>query len=138
MKCCRWMLLLVLLSAVVRPAAAQQRIIVRDKLGLRGLQLTCLLVRCQVALNLGDPSNQLFVVTVDSSANLNSLLTQLLNQVGIVDAEVDQQIFLVGAAAGPIPESLLDETPLTYYGSPVWNGYGNQPAAQSRHIGLSL
>src|SRR5580704_13176625 len=130
MKAYRWVLFLILVVAVVQPASAQQRVIVRDKLGLGGIKLTCLVLNCQGAVNLGDPSGELFVLTFNDSLNLNSLLSILSNQVGIVDAEVDQQIFLIGGAAGPIPESLLDNTPVPYYGATVWDGYANQPAAQ--------
>jgi subtilisin family serine protease len=130
MKRCRAVLVLVLLVAAVQSAIAQQRVIVRDTLGLGGLKITCLILNCNVALNLGDPSGQLFLVTVDDSVNLNLLLTHLLNQIGVIDAEVDNQIFLIGAKAGPIPESLTDRTPLAYYGAPVWNGYVHQPASE--------
>ncbi len=130
MKCYRWMLFLILLVAAVQPASAQQRLIVRDKLGLGGLKLTCLLLNCNVGIKLGDPAGQLFLITVNDSVNLNSFLTLLLNEVGVVDVEVDQQLFLIEATAGPVPESLIDSTPLTYYGAPVWDGYVNQPAAQ--------
>lgn len=55
------LLLFGLLSA---PAAqAQTRLIVRDSLGLPGLNLTCALLGCQVLHGLGDPQGQLFVVT---------------------------------------------------------------------------
>jgi hypothetical protein len=129
-KAYRWILFVILFVAAVLPASAQQRVIVRDQLGLQGLQFTCLVLNCNVAYNLGDPSGELFLITVDDSVNLGSLLTLLSNQFGIVDAEVDQQLFLIGAAAGPIPESLLDNTPIPYYGAPVWDGYVNQPASQ--------
>jgi subtilisin family serine protease len=140
MKCYRWMLPLILLVAAVAPASAQllgglapasaqQRIIVRDELGLSGLNLTCLLLNCQVSASLGDPSGQLFVITINTTANPLAIVTTLLNQIGIVDAEVDQQVSMIQATAGPIPESLLDETPLPYYGSTVWTGYATQPAA---------
>jgi subtilisin family serine protease len=129
MKRFGWILFLILLVATVPPASAQQRLIVRDKLGLGGLKLTCLVLNCNVGTNLGDPAGQLFLITVDGPVNLNSFLSLLLNEVGIVDAEVDQQLFLIGAAAGPVPESLTDSTPLPYYGAPVWDGYANQPAA---------
>jgi len=130
MKTYRWVLFVIVLVSMVRPVSAQQRVIVRDKLGLAGLNLTCRLLNCTVALNLGGPSGHLFLITVDDSVNLNRLLTLLQNQSGVVDAEVDQQLYLIGATAGPIPESLLDQTPVTYYGAPVWNGYVNQPATQ--------
>ena len=75
-------------------------------------------------------SNQLFVITVNQAINPLLFLTVLLNQIGIAGAEIDQQVNLIDAAAGPIPESLLSETPLPYYGAPVWDGYATQPAAQ--------
>jgi subtilisin family serine protease len=130
MKRYYWILCLLLLTVAVQPASAQQRLIVRDELGASGLQLTCFVLNCNVGINLGDPSGQVFLITVNDSVNLNSFLTLLLNEVGVVNAEVDQQLLLVGAAAGPVPESLTDSTPLVYYGSPVWNGYVNQPAAE--------
>ena len=129
MKSYSWILFLILLTTAARPAAAQQRLIVRDTLGSNGLQVTCLLLNCRVGSNLGDPAGQLFVVTIGGAENLNSFLTLLLNQAGVVTAEVDQQVYLTGAAAGPIPESLTDKTPLPYYGASVWSGYVNQPAA---------
>jgi len=121
--------LLILILTVLPKANAQRGIIVRDALGATGLRTTCLLLNCQVSLNLGDPSGQLFLITIDNSLNLPSFVTLLLNQVGILDAEVDQQLSLIEATVGPIPESLLDETPVPYYGAPVWDGYANQPAA---------
>jgi subtilisin family serine protease len=130
MKCFRWMLPLVLFAAAVTPATAQQGIIVRDSLGGAGLNATCLLLNCNVSLSLGDPRGQVFLVTSNSALDPALLLTLLLNQVGVVDAELDQPLSLVEATAGPVPESLLDETPLPYYGATVWDGYANQPAAQ--------
>jgi subtilisin family serine protease len=130
MKCYRWMLPLLLLAATVTPASAQQRFIVRDNLGLTGLKTTCLLLNCSVSTNLGDPKGQVFLIKVNTSIEPLAFLTILLNQVGIVDAEVDQPVSLIEAAAGPVPESLLDQTPLPYYGATVWDGYANQPAAQ--------
>ena len=56
--------LLLLLAALCAPAAqAQTRLIVRDSLGLPGINLTCLLTGCKVVTGLGDPNGQLFLVT---------------------------------------------------------------------------
>jgi len=129
MKLYRWMLPFILLAAAATPSVAQQRIIVRDQLGLSGLNTTCLLLNCKVSVSLGDPSGQLFLITINDSANPLIFLTFLLNQVGIVDAEIDQPVSLIEATAGPVPESLLDQTPIAYYGSTVWRGYANQPAS---------
>jgi subtilisin family serine protease len=130
MKCYRWMLPLLLLAATVSPASAQQQIIVRDNLGLTGLNTTCLLLNCKVSASLGDPAGHVFLIKVNAPVQPLVFLTVLLNQVGIVSAEIDQQVSLIEATAGPIPESLLDETPLPYYGAAVWDGYASQPAAQ--------
>jgi subtilisin family serine protease len=130
MKAYRWVMTLLMLAVMSLPAAAQQRLIVRDKLGLAGLNSTCVLLNCQVSMSLGDPLGQVFVVTSTSPLNLTTLLTLLENQLGIVDVEVDQQLSVIEPAAGPIPESLIDETPLPYYGASVWDGYETQPAAQ--------
>jgi hypothetical protein len=144
MKYCRWMLAYLVLAAIVtplsaqlgivstqqNPPSAQLGIIVRDKLGLGGLDTACALLGCRVSTNLGDPSGQVFLVTINGNLNLNFFLTSILTQVGVVDAEVDQPLSLIEITAGPIPESLLDQTPIPYYGAPVWDGYANQPAAQ--------
>jgi subtilisin family serine protease len=130
MKYKQWILPLILLVAVVTPSPAQQGIIVRDSLGIDGLNATCLQLGCQVSMNLGDPAAQVFLVTINSTLDLNLFLPSLLNQAGVLDAEVDQQLSLIEATAGPVPESLLDQTPLPYYGATVWDGYANQPAAQ--------
>jgi hypothetical protein len=50
-------------------AEAQTRLVVRDSLGLRGINLTCLLLGCKVNNSLGDPQGQLFVVTFPSLLN---------------------------------------------------------------------
>jgi subtilisin family serine protease len=128
MKCYRWILPLLLLAGAV--PATGQGIIVRDKLGINGLRATCLLLNCQVSTSLGDPSGEVFLVKTNAAISPLLFVTVLLNQLGVVNAEVDQQISMIEATAGPIPESLLDETPVPYYGATVWDGYANQPAAQ--------
>src|SRR5580692_5489886 len=87
---------------------------------------------CQVSSSLGDPSGQVFLITVNNSSilNLNVFLNTILSQAGIVDAEIDQPLSLIEVTAGPVPESLLDQTPAPYFGAPVWDGYATQPAAQ--------
>jgi subtilisin family serine protease len=51
---------------------------------------------------------------------------------GIVDAEVDQLIGLGRglAAVTTIPNELMQNTPVSYFGAQVWYGYSHQPAAQ--------
>src|SRR5579872_4455285 len=74
MKRLIWLLVLVFAAgSASQPASAQllslnlggstgTRLIVRDSLGLGGLNLTCLLLGCKVQKGLGDPNGQLFVV----------------------------------------------------------------------------
>jgi len=79
---------------------------------------------------LGDPLGQLFLIT--SPLDLNSLLNLVGNPLGIIDAEVDQLLTLVGGlnqASTPYPAGLSDTKPISYSGSTVWDGYVNQPAA---------
>src|SRR5260370_15606451 len=78
MKRLLWLLTLVFaIGFVSQPASAQvlslnlggtggTRLIVRDTLGLPGLNLTCVLICCQVQQGLGDPNRQLFLVTPPS------------------------------------------------------------------------
>lgn len=125
----------ILLSLAV-PARAQNRIIVRTTLGLgvqglqQALQPLCLLQPICTVISLGDPSNQVFLVTTSLD-----ILTLVQGLRVIVDAELDQVLSLVGGlnqVATPLPTYLFDSTlstPTSYDGSTVWYGYVNQPAA---------
>src|SRR5271165_7474593 len=82
--------LMMLLAAFCAPAAqAQTRLIVRDSLGLPGLNLTCLLTGCKVVTGLGDPEGQLFLVTFPPVLNPVTALLRLNLQGGIVSVELD-------------------------------------------------
>jgi hypothetical protein len=130
----------VLLSLAV-PASAQNRIIVRTTLGLQGLQGVCnalslplLPPACTVVGGLGDPLNQLFLVS--TPLDPTTLLNLLGTVQGIADAEIDQLISLLGPNVVPSPplSGLISETPVPYFGTTVWNGYANQPAAQKVQV----
>jgi subtilisin family serine protease len=123
----------VLLSLAV-PARAQNRIIVRTTSGLQGLQGVCntlslplLPPACTVVGGLGDPLNQLFLVS--TPLDPTTLLNLLGTVQGIVDAEIDQVISLVGGLNKAPLSVVIDSTPVNYSGSTVWYGYANQPAA---------
>ena len=109
------------------------RFIVRDNLGLGGLNLTCLLLGCNILESIGDPSGQLFVVQSLGLLNPVQFLTRLLSATGIVDAEPDQIVNTLGATIGAIPSYLTDERPVTYYGARVWEGYVLQTPNQIIH-----
>jgi subtilisin family serine protease len=121
--------LLLLLTSFSAPAAeAQTRLIVRDALGLPGLNLTCLLTGCKVVSGLGDPSHQLFVVTFPKILNPVTSLLRLSLQTGILSVEIDQLAKTQEPYANGTPYYLTDEAPVSYYGSTAWHGYVSQPA----------
>jgi subtilisin family serine protease len=122
--------LLLPLSVPSAQAQTQTRLIVRDSLGLPGINLVCLLLGCKVVGGLGDPQGQLFVVTFPPILNPVTALLQLNLQLGIVDVEVDQTITATSPNAGATPSYLTDETPTSYYGATVWQGYLIQPGNQ--------
>src|SRR5258708_6170310 len=124
---------------VSQPASAQvlslnlggtggTRLIVRDTLGLPGLNLTCILLGCQVQQGLGDPDGQLFLVTLPPVLNPVTSILKLLVQPGIAGVEIDQPVSVQGATAGAAPDYLSDRAPVNYYGTTVWEGYLVQPA----------
>ena len=112
-----------------------QAVIVRTTLGLPGLQNACLANGCTVVGALDGTQGQLFLVQ-PAQGLLPDVLAAVLNLVdGILDAEPDQSVVLPRASGfGPfqtaIPTYLYQQTPLNLFGSTVWSGYANQPAAQ--------
>jgi hypothetical protein len=125
-------MLLALLWAA--PAQAQSGVIVRTTLGQQGLQSLCLLQNCTVVGALDGTLNQVFLLT--TPLNPQTLVNTLILLPGIVNAEVDQVLNLIGAAnlvPSPIPTTLMsDRTPVPYpanSGALVWNSYATQPAA---------
>jgi thermitase len=105
---------------------ASGRLIVRVIGGLPALQLDCLLVGCTVAENIDGGPGQLFVVTTPDLANLN-VVQAALNALGGI-RNVEQDLVAHVAADSTIPSALSDNTPVSYYGSIVPDGYVNQPA----------
>ncbi|PYT65513.1 MAG: hypothetical protein DMG42_31925, partial [Acidobacteria bacterium] len=129
----RWLWVpLLIWGLYASPATADNRVIVRTTLGLQGLEGVCnlpLLPICTVVEGLDGTLNQLFLVT--TPLDVTTFLNLLGSTVGIVDAEADQLLSLnsLNHVTTP-PPGLSDTTPVNYYGSTVWDGYVNQPAAQ--------
>ena len=129
-----WLLVAVFMLLWATPAKADTRIIVRTTLGLQGLQQICsslpLLQNCVVVGALDGTLNQVFLLTTPLDPTIFLGLIRAVP--GIVDAELDQLISLLGGLnnATTAPAALSDSTPVTYFNSTVWNGYANQPAAQ--------
>ena len=125
-----FVLMILAVAASVIPVAAQnQRLIVRDNLGLKGLQANCLVINCTVVTNLGDPLGQVFLVTTNITS-LNRVLALLPLQVGVLSVELDKVLSLTNPILGPIPQELDDSFPVKYYKGVVWHGYLTQPANQ--------
>jgi subtilisin family serine protease len=164
MKRLAWGLMLVLVSLCAQSAAAQgllggllsgttqglsnvvggllgqpQAVIVRTNLGLAGLQGVCASNGCTVVGNLDGSQGQVFLVK-PAQGLIPDVLAAVLNLVdGILDAEPDQLLVIPPSTnSGPfqttIPNYLYQETPVNYFGSVVWNGYVNQPAAQITRV----
>ncbi len=126
-----WACLVLLLVTACAPAAqAQTRLIVRDSLGLPGINLTCLLTGCKVVGGLGDPNGQLFLVTLPPILNPVTSILKLNLQTGILSVELDQTVNPSQPNSAGTPSYLTDSAPISYYGATVWHGYLVQPGNQ--------
>jgi len=125
--------LVVLVTAGVRPAAAQNRYIVRTTGGLTSVLNLCLAANCQVKGTLDGPVGQTYLVTTTGnliSNLLNGTINLLESLLGIKSIEPDQLLPIPQKPVSNIPAGLNDRTPVNYYGTLVWHGYAAQPAAQ--------
>src|SRR6266581_2511930 len=139
MKRGMWLAGLLVALLCAAPARADNSFIVRSTLSLQLLQTACnpplLPSICTVVGGLGDPLGQLFLIT--SPLDLTGLLNLVGNPLGIVDAEVNQLLDLIGGlnvVPTPISPTLMqDRTSVPYPASSTtqtaWNSYVNQPAA---------
>jgi hypothetical protein len=148
MKRGTWLLAALLLLLWAVPARADNRVIVRSTLNITGLQqllnlnLLCglpLLNQACTVLPLGDTLGQLYLVTTPLDATI--FLGILRPLPGILNAELDQLISLIGGllVPSPLPSGLMsDRTPVhlpgAISGPMVWNSYANQPAATIVHV----
>src|SRR6266436_5071323 len=128
-----FLLSLVLALPRPSPAANQNRFIVRTTLSLQALTQLCALptLGCTVVGGLDGSLNQLFLLTTPSIVDPTIFLTTLRATAGILDAELDQLLSIVGGLnkVTTAPSGLSNTTLVTYFGSSVWQGYVNQPAA---------
>jgi subtilisin family serine protease len=128
------LLIIILLLAVVCPvlaAADNQRLIVRNNNGLPAMQLVCQLLGCGVVRQLDGTLGKLFLIRPPKLLSLQQFILMLGNVTGIIHVELDISVSLeLPAGVGQIPAGLSDRNPVEYFGSVVWNGYSNQPAAE--------
>jgi subtilisin family serine protease len=118
------------------PARADNRFIVRSTLGASALTQLCVLQTCTVVAAIDGTLNQVFLLTTPTAIDPTIFLNLLRNTPGIVNAELDQVLNLVGGlnAVTTPPAGLTDSTPVNYFGTTVWNGYANQPASGIVHV----
>jgi hypothetical protein len=129
-----WLVGMLLALLWAAPVKAQNGVIVRTTLGLPGLQSLCLAQNCTVVGALDGTLNQVFLLTTPLSPQ--TLVNALILLPGIVNAEVDQVLSLIGAAnlvPSPIDPTLMSDRTLVPYPANsttmVWNSYATQPAA---------
>src|SRR5436190_1308023 len=125
--------MIVLMLGAAKPAAAQNRYIVRTTGGLSSVLNLCNLLGCQVRGGLDGSVGQNFLVTSSNNllANMvNGGLTLVESLLGIVSVEADRILPIPQPSLGSIPSGLYDTAPVNYYGAVVWHGYAAQPAAQ--------
>src|SRR5216684_510484 len=114
MKRGMWLAGLLVALLFAAPARADNSFIVRSTLSLQALQTACnpplLPSICTVVGGLGDPLGQLFLIT--SPLSVSGLLNLVGNPLGIVDAEVNQLLSLIGSLnliPTPISSTLMQD-----------------------------
>ena len=114
------------------PGAPGNRYILRTSGGLLNLNLLCLLNLCSILEPLDGAGNQLFLIGGSNPSDPNLVVAILRALPGILNVELDQTLGLATGEAQSTtpPPSLVNMTPMLYYGSTVWTGYVNQPATQ--------
>ncbi len=126
-------MLIAFTAVCVKPAAAQNRYIVRTTGGLSSVLNLCSLLGCQVQGSLDGNVNQTFLVT--SSGNivvnlLNFSVNLVESLLGIQTIEPDALLPVPQTKLNSISSGLYDTTLLKYYGTLVIHGYAAQPATQ--------
>src|SRR5882757_8676551 len=115
------LLCLTLLSAKL--AAADNRFIVRTNVGRQLLSVVCALDGCTVVRALDGTLHEVFLVTAPVTVDPTLLINTLYATPGILHVELDQLVSLTGDiyTLATVPGGLSGSTPLSYFGSQVWN-----------------
>ncbi len=128
-----FVVLIVIGTAGVQPAAAQNRYIVRTTGGLGSVLNLCGLLGCQVQGSLDGNINQTFLVTSSTNivVNLLNFTVNLVDSLlGIQSIEPDKLLPVPQTPLNSISSGLSDTTLVNYYGTLVTHGYAAQPATQ--------
>jgi subtilisin family serine protease len=108
-------------------AQAAGRLIVHLAGGLSLLQADCLVAGCSVSESIDGSLGQVFLVTVPDFLDVSTVQGVLATLSGVVNVEPD--LLAQTADSGyTVPPALTDNTPISYYGATVPDGYVNQPA----------
>src|SRR5260370_14932343 len=128
-------ILLILIGFILvdaKPAAAQNRYIVRTTGGLSSVLNLCGLLGFQVQGSLDGNINQTFLVTSATSIVvdlLNFTVNLVESLLGIQSIEPDKLLPVPQTKINSISSGLYDTTLVKYYGTLVTHGYAAQPAA---------
>jgi subtilisin family serine protease len=108
------------------------RYIVHTTGGLAVLQSFCLPSLCRVLEPLDGGLNHVLLILGPANEDPSVFLALLASLPGVLNAELDQTVTIASgsATATAPPPSLVNTTPVQYYGSVAWEGYVNQPATQ--------
>jgi subtilisin family serine protease len=123
----------VMTLAASKPAAAQQRYIVRTTGGLNSVLNLCLSANCQVQGSLDGPVGQTYLVTSTDNilqALLGGVVNLLEALLGIQSIEADRALPIPLPPINNAPYGLTDTAPVNYFGTVVTHGYAAQPAGQ--------
>jgi subtilisin family serine protease len=123
----------VMTLAASKPAAAQQRYIVRTTGGLNSVLNLCLSANCQVQGSLDGPVGQTYLVTSTDNilqALLGGVVNLLEALLGIQSIEADRALPIPLPPINNAPYGLTDSAPVNYFGTVVTHGYAAQPAGQ--------
>ncbi len=120
-----WLGLLISFAFWAAPMQGAGRLIIRVLGGLPAAQIDCVIAGCSIVENIDGSLGQLFLATTPGDPN--TILATLLGLTGIVDGELDL-VAQVADSGTTAPPALLDDTPVTFYGTTVPDGYIHQPA----------
>src|SRR6202521_1678628 len=118
--------------AAAKPAAAQQRYIVRTTGGLNSVLNLCLSANCQVQGSLDGPIGQTYLVTTTSNilqALVGGVVNLLEALLGIQSIEADRSLPIPLPPLNRAPYGLSDTAAVNYFGSVVTHGYAAQPSS---------
>ena len=116
-----------LASLFVGSICGEQRLIVRSLGQEPLLSGICSRLGCSVIRGLDDPAAQLFLVSIPGTVNEVLFMATLSSVAGILGVEPDS-LARISNDRPPIPSSLYDTSPVSYYGVTVHQGYIQQPA----------